>query len=275
MLPTQRTALVEMTRWSCSIIASAPPAHSAFTTAWTSCWCTTMCRGWNRRARSHGQVGVVEGDLQRGARTGCAGGGGERVGLAPDLLGCGCRGRAAAVAGRPRPCRSRTARSVFVGAVLGPDQVGQPAWPRRSVPSEARALVAKGARDQGGDGDTATATGGTVHPSCVLAGRVAHLLSPTPSTLGQHLHATRRPYVPESKGRAKASYTPPRTPRNRGQPALVRAAHVRPLHPGPPVDRDVLRHRRTSIPIPGVGHWNLAVGFGLLMAGFVMTTRWR
>lgn len=42
MLPTQRTALVEMTRWSMSIIASAPEAQRALTTAWTSCWCTTM-----------------------------------------------------------------------------------------------------------------------------------------------------------------------------------------------------------------------------------------
>src|SRR6476469_2855660 len=31
-----------MTRWSWIIIASAPEVHSALTTAWTSCWCTTM-----------------------------------------------------------------------------------------------------------------------------------------------------------------------------------------------------------------------------------------
>ena len=42
MLPTQRTAEVLITRWSISIIAFAPPRHSALTTAWTSCWCTTI-----------------------------------------------------------------------------------------------------------------------------------------------------------------------------------------------------------------------------------------
>src|SRR6478736_4460702 len=42
VLPTQRTALVEMTRWSWIIIASAPEVHRALTTACTSCWCTTM-----------------------------------------------------------------------------------------------------------------------------------------------------------------------------------------------------------------------------------------
>jgi hypothetical protein len=30
-----------------------------------------------------------------------------------------------------------------------------------------------------------------------------------------------------------------------------------------------------AYPIPGISYGNLAIGFGLLMAGFVMTTRWR
>ncbi|MGJ7439514.1 cell division protein CrgA [Aquipuribacter sp. MA13-6] len=30
-----------------------------------------------------------------------------------------------------------------------------------------------------------------------------------------------------------------------------------------------------AYPIPGIGLWNLGVGFGLAMAGFLMTTRWR
>src|SRR6478609_7915128 len=33
--------VVLTTRWFCSVIASAPPLHSALTTAWMSCWCTT------------------------------------------------------------------------------------------------------------------------------------------------------------------------------------------------------------------------------------------
>lgn len=28
-------------------------------------------------------------------------------------------------------------------------------------------------------------------------------------------------------------------------------------------------------PIPGIGPWNLAVGFGIAFIGFLMTTRWR
>lgn len=32
---------------------------------------------------------------------------------------------------------------------------------------------------------------------------------------------------------------------------------------------------RGDIPIPGIGNWNLGIGFGLVLAGFVMTMRWR
>jgi len=32
---------------------------------------------------------------------------------------------------------------------------------------------------------------------------------------------------------------------------------------------------RGDLPIPGIGNWNLAIGFGLIMAGFLMTMRWR
>ena len=45
VLPMQRTAEVVSTRWSMIIIASAPPAHIAFTTDCTSCWCTTRSSG--------------------------------------------------------------------------------------------------------------------------------------------------------------------------------------------------------------------------------------
>lgn len=30
-----------------------------------------------------------------------------------------------------------------------------------------------------------------------------------------------------------------------------------------------------SRPIPGIGYWNLGIGFGMIMAGFMMTTRWK
>jgi Cell division protein CrgA len=32
---------------------------------------------------------------------------------------------------------------------------------------------------------------------------------------------------------------------------------------------------QTAYPIPHIAHWNLVIGFGLLLAGFSMTTRWR
>lgn len=30
-----------------------------------------------------------------------------------------------------------------------------------------------------------------------------------------------------------------------------------------------------GFPIPTIGNWNLAVGFGMALVGFAMTTRWR
>lgn len=30
-----------------------------------------------------------------------------------------------------------------------------------------------------------------------------------------------------------------------------------------------------QFPIPGIGGWNLVIGFGIAFVGFLMTTRWR
>jgi len=30
-----------------------------------------------------------------------------------------------------------------------------------------------------------------------------------------------------------------------------------------------------AFPIPDIGPWNLAIGFGIAFIGFLMTTRWR
>ena len=30
-----------------------------------------------------------------------------------------------------------------------------------------------------------------------------------------------------------------------------------------------------AYPIPGIGAWNLVIGFGIAFIGFLMTTRWR
>lgn len=32
---------------------------------------------------------------------------------------------------------------------------------------------------------------------------------------------------------------------------------------------------RGAFPIPGIGNWNLGIGFSLIMVGFLMTMRWR
>jgi hypothetical protein len=30
-----------------------------------------------------------------------------------------------------------------------------------------------------------------------------------------------------------------------------------------------------EFPVPGIGNWNIAAGFGVAIVGFLMTTRWR
>lgn len=30
-----------------------------------------------------------------------------------------------------------------------------------------------------------------------------------------------------------------------------------------------------NYPIPGIGYWNLVIGIGFLLAGFIMTLRWK
>lgn len=32
---------------------------------------------------------------------------------------------------------------------------------------------------------------------------------------------------------------------------------------------------RSTLPIASIGEWNLAVGFGIALIGFLMTTRWK
>jgi hypothetical protein len=31
----------------------------------------------------------------------------------------------------------------------------------------------------------------------------------------------------------------------------------------------------SQFPIPGIGPWNLVIGFGIAFVGFLMTTKWR
>lgn len=84
--------------------------------------------------------------------------------------------------------------------------------------------------------------------------------------------------MPESKGRKKASYTPPRTagagaqaPNPRWYVPLMLALMVIGL-------LWVVTFYISGVhqfPVPQLGRWNLGVGFGIMLTGFLMTTRWR
>jgi Cell division protein CrgA len=84
--------------------------------------------------------------------------------------------------------------------------------------------------------------------------------------------------VPESKGRAKPKYTPP--PQRRPNKATMA---------NPPWFVPVMLGlmlvgllwvvtfyiTSAAYPIPKINYWNLFIGFGLMISGFMMTTRWR
>lgn len=84
--------------------------------------------------------------------------------------------------------------------------------------------------------------------------------------------------MPESKGRDKAKYTPPRIAAKSGEkpnpiwwaPVMVGLMVVGLLWVATFYISGVHRY-----PVPALGNWNLGVGFALMMAGFMMTTRWR
>jgi len=81
--------------------------------------------------------------------------------------------------------------------------------------------------------------------------------------------------VPESRSRKKAAYVPP--------PAKAEGQQVNPRWLVPVmlglmvlgllwiVTTYLLS---ADYPIPGIGQWNLAIGFALIIAGFALTTRW-
>ena len=83
--------------------------------------------------------------------------------------------------------------------------------------------------------------------------------------------------MPESKGRSKPAYTPPRTAQKNTAPNPRRFV---PLMLGLMVVGLlwVVTYYISGVhqyPIPALGRWNLGVGFGLMLSGFLMTTRWR
>jgi uncharacterized membrane protein len=82
--------------------------------------------------------------------------------------------------------------------------------------------------------------------------------------------------MPESRIRRKAAFTPPAAKSSGPKPnhrlfvptvvglLLVGLAWIVTYY-----------LTKSQYPIPNLGNWNLVAGFGILLLGFVMTTRWR
>jgi hypothetical protein len=83
--------------------------------------------------------------------------------------------------------------------------------------------------------------------------------------------------VPESKGRAKPAHTPP--PQRRSKTTMVNPPWFVPLMLGLMLVGLLwvvtFYVTAAAYPIPNISYWNLAIGFALMISGFLMTTRWR
>jgi hypothetical protein len=82
--------------------------------------------------------------------------------------------------------------------------------------------------------------------------------------------------MPESRVRKQAAYTPPavRSTANKPSPRWWAPVMLGLMVLGL-VWIVVFYITQTKYPIPKIENWNLAIGFGLLLVGFGMTTRWR
>lgn len=84
--------------------------------------------------------------------------------------------------------------------------------------------------------------------------------------------------MPESKGRAKPTHTPP--PQRRSKTTMANPPWFVPLMLGLMLVGllwvvTFYVSPNGSYPIPNIGYWNLGIGFALMISGFMMTTRWR
>ncbi len=82
--------------------------------------------------------------------------------------------------------------------------------------------------------------------------------------------------MPESRIRRKAAYTPPagKGAGPKPNPRWFAPVMVGLLLLGLAWIVTYYVSQR-AYPIPGLDDWNLLAGFGILLVGFVMTTRWR
>jgi len=84
--------------------------------------------------------------------------------------------------------------------------------------------------------------------------------------------------VPESKGRAKPAYTPPRTAQSHNvkpNPRWFVPVMIGLMLIGLVWVVTYYISGAHEYPVPQIGRWNLGAGFAFMMAGFLMTTRWR
>ena len=83
--------------------------------------------------------------------------------------------------------------------------------------------------------------------------------------------------MPESKGRAKPAYTPP--PKRSSKSTMANPPWFAPVMLGLMVVGLLwvvtFYVTASSYPIPKIGYWNLGIGFGLMISGFMMTMKWR
>ncbi|QKE83180.1 cell division protein CrgA [Arthrobacter sp. NEB 688] len=84
--------------------------------------------------------------------------------------------------------------------------------------------------------------------------------------------------MPESKGRKKPAYTPQRTATTAQQGPNARwfvPVMLTLMVLGLLWVVTFYISGANQLPVPALGRWNLGVGFGLMLSGFLMTTRWR
>ncbi|HLS26993.1 MAG TPA: cell division protein CrgA [Beutenbergiaceae bacterium] len=81
--------------------------------------------------------------------------------------------------------------------------------------------------------------------------------------------------MPESKSRKKKAYTPPPPPAEEKQNPRWWAPMMVTLMVIGLVWVVVTYLTDSRFPVPSIGSWNLAIGFGVMMVGFLMTMRWR
>lgn len=81
--------------------------------------------------------------------------------------------------------------------------------------------------------------------------------------------------MPESRGRKKRTYTPPPEPSApKPNPTWWVPTMLTLMVVG--LAWVVVTYiSQSAYPVPGIGSWNLAIGFGLILAGFGMTMNWR